>query len=285
LEGKLYLSVFDISTWLGEIWKILKNPQCPQWLVAVGTLFLAYVTYRLVKQEIRSGRERKNIAALEDIVKPLYLDLKKLACSLKRLSIPSHFKSEGGRAITEKYPLWNKIKQEHFYLLSNLNKEIRNELNNFPSKIKTVIYLYNQNFEQFNTILVNVLEPITGKDSYPTGVREAVYYRASIGGKNMKVFIPTLIFLNQSLEEYIDEILRDESLPNKRIEDEAFMINGLKKKELGRKNFDDIVLSVNQNISGKPDLRKFIKECEEIHREVERLIKSLEKEMERLAKR
>lgn len=220
----------------------------------------------------------RNKDVLEKIINPLSIHLKELACYIKSLRFPPSYGIQYGRIIVNEDPLWNKIKQEHFYLLNNLNKEIRNELNIFSSKIKTVTYLYNQNFKQLNTILVNVLKPITGKDSYPKGVREAVNYQAFIGGKSIELFIPTLIFLDKKLEDYITEVQKDESLPNKRIEDEAFMINGLEEKDLGRKDFDDIVLTVKQKISQNPDIQKFIEESRKTYKEVERLIKRLEEE-------
>ncbi len=269
---------------LDKLKLILPFLKDPQWATIVVTILISVTSasYYLY-QKRKSTREKRNKDVLEQIINPLSVHFVELTRYIKSLCFPPSYGIQYGRIIVNEDPLWNKIKQENFYIMSNLNKKIYNKIDHFSSNIKKLIFLYNQNFDQFTTLLVDVLKPITERDSYPGGPREAVSYQASIGGKSIRVFIPTLIFLDQSLEEYIEKNLRDETILNKRIKNEAFMIGGLEQKDRGRKDFDDILLTVTQKISEKPDLQKFIEESRNTYKEVEDLIKSLEEEKKRLA--
>lgn len=278
------------STILNTLTGILDTLKKPEWYVAIGTLLLAWATFRSLSQYRKSEQKRRDIDTLEKIIKPLCKDLKEVACYLERLSFPSSFEIRGGKYVEEGYPLWEKIKQESFYLLGNLDKKIRDKIDKFSKSIKEFIYLYNQSFEQLRDIMYEEIKSRIKKESWGGGIGEGIYYQATIGGKPIGgknppgVLILNLIFRDQTLEEYIEEFAMDPALPNKKLEKESFMIGGSRVNDLGRKDFMVIDYNIKQKILKEPKLQELIEISRKIHREVKNLEEDLDKEKNRLSK-
>lgn len=256
----------------------------PEWYVAIGTLFLACATFYSLYQYRKSEQKRRDIDTLEKVVKPLYRDLGEITWCLERLSFPSSFEIRHGECVEEGYPLWEKIKQESSYLLGNLGKETIDKIDKFSRDIREFIYFYNQNFTQLRNIMYEEIKSRIKKESWSGGIGQGIYYQATIGGKPIGsknspgVLILNLIFWDQNLEEYIEEFARDPALPNKKIENESFVVGGNRASDLERKDFEHIVSVIKQRISQKPRLQEFIEISRKIHKDVGNLREGLDKE-------
>jgi len=269
---------------------ILNALKEPAWFVAIGTLLLALMTFLSLRQYGKSEQRRRNTDASEKILKPLCIDLEVLARCLERVSLPSSFRILHGLCVEEGYPLWEKIKQESFYLVGDLNRKVIEKLNEFSKGIMAFIHLRNQNFIQFRDIVNEEIRNRIGKEYLEGGIGEGICYAATVGGKSIGgenshgILLQNLIFRDQTLEEYFNELVKDFSLSNKRVDNESIIIAGMMFKDLGREVFEAIASNVKQKISKSPELCEFMEMNRKIHRQTKGLIEDLHKERSRLSK-
>lgn len=272
---------------LTEILNTLKEPS---WFVAMGTLLLALATFLSLHRYGKSEQRRRNIDVSEKILKPLCRDLGELARRLENLGLPSSFRILHGLCVEEGYPLWEKLKQESFYLLGNLDRKIIDKLDEFSKNMGAFIHLRNQNFKQFRSIVNEEIKNRIKKEYLEGGIGEGMYYAATIGGKSIGgknsygILLQNLIFRGQTLEEYFEELARDFSLSNTRVDNEFLIIGGMSFEDLGREVFEVIASNVKQKILKIPELCEFIEMNRKIHRQIKRLTEDLQKERDRLSK-
>lgn len=272
---------------LTEILNTLKEPG---WFVAIGTLLLALMTFLSLRQYGKSEQRRRNTDVSEKILKPLCIDMGVLARCLERVSLPSSFRILHGLCVEEGYPLWEKIKQESFYLLGALDRKITEKLNEFSKDMRAFIHLRNQNFIQFRDIVNEEIRNRIKKEYWEGGIGEGICYGATVGGKSIGgenshgILLQNLIFRGQTLEEYFDELARDFSLSNKRVDNEFLLIGGSMFEDLGREVFEVIASNVKEKISKNRQLCEFMETNRKMHRKIKRLIEDLQKERDRLSK-
>lgn len=272
---------------LTEILNTLKEPGR---LAAIGTLLLALATFLSLHQYRKSEQRRRNIDVSEKILKPLCIDLEELALRLESLGLPSSFRILHGLCVEERYPLWEKLKQESFYLLGDLDRKIIDKSDEFSKNMGAFIYLRNQNFEQFRNVVNEEIRNRIKREYLEGGIGEGIYYGATIGGKSIGgknshgILLQNLIFRGQTLEEYFGELAKDFSLLNKRVDNEFIIIGGSMYEDLGREVFELIASNVKQKISKNPELCEFMEMNRKIHRQIKRLIEDLQKERGRLSK-
>jgi hypothetical protein len=152
------------------------------------------------------------------------------------------------------------------------------------------LFLYNQVSDEWLRILQEEIEKRTGKQSW-SGVEQAVSYQATVEGKPIGkkdspgLLIQNLIFWGQNLDEHILKLAQDPSLANSRLEEESVLVAGRRDNNLGKEGFQQIHTSVKQRISESAQLKEFVEKSKEIHQKAQALIKRLEKEKDRFAKR
>ena len=275
---------------LNILTEILDTLNEPAWFVAIGTLLLALATFLSLHRYGKGEQRRRNVDVSEKILKPLCSDLGKLARRLESVALPTSFKILHGLCVEEGYPLWEKIKQESFYLLGDLNRKIMDKLDEFSKAMRAFIHLRNQNFFQFRHIVNEEIKNRIKKEYLMGGIGEGIYYGATVGGKSIGgenshgILLQNLIFRDQTLEEYFDELARDFSLSNKRVDNEFLLIGGSMFEDLGREVFDVIASNVKQKVSENPELCEFMEINRKIHGQIKRLIENLQKERDRLSK-
>lgn len=269
---------------------ILNALKEPGWFIAIGTLLLALMTFLSLRQYRKSEQMRRNTDVSEKILKPLCIDIEVLARCLERVSLSSSFRILHGLCVEEGCPLWEKIKQESFYLLGDLNRKVMEKLNEFSKDMRTFIHLRNQNFIQFRDIVNEEIRNRIRKEYLEGGIGEGMCYAATVGGKSIGgenshgILLQNLIFRDQTLEEYFDELAKDFSLSNKRVDNEYIIIAGMMFKDLGREVFEVIASNVKQKISKSPELCEFMEMNRKMHRQTKGLIEDLHKERDRLSK-
>ena len=270
--------------------EILYTLNEPAWFVAIGTMLLALATFLSLHRYGKSEQRRRNIDVSEKILKPLCRDLAELAHRLESVALPTSFQILHGLCVEEGYPLWEKIKQESFYLLGNLNRKIMDKLDEFFKDMRAFIHLRNQNFFQFRHIVNEEIRNRIKEEYLMGGIGEGIYYGATVGGKSIGgkdshgILLQNLIFRDQTLEEYFDQLVRDFTLSNKRVDNEFLLIGGSMFEDLGREVFEVIAFNVKQKISKNPKLCEFMEMNRKIHRQIKKLIEDLQKERDMLSK-
>lgn len=261
----------NFVSYLGELvsWvvKLLGNPS---WIgfSAIATFLMALATFLLLRHYARAHKERENVEIAERIVQPLIENLTDIIDRLKSLYISRSFRPE----IDEIWK-WPKIKQNCSLLIYRLPKSVRRGIGVFHDALQKLIYLHNQCSHLDHLIIKEITDKIG--DRVTTGAR-GTYYELKIGGKFHQITFYHLIFKAQTLDEFIEELKKDPTIPSKDIEHEKFVIDGRTIDRLGGADFMEITSSIFQKAQSDPKIQEYVRSSREVHKNAQILKKDLD---------
>lgn len=246
---------------------------------------MAYMTYKLLKYYREIDEERIRRKMIDKLFRPLIIILEKISFGAERLSIPEFLPIKEGDNFISILEYWPNLEKEHPYLVYKLPKSLKENIEGFFKDLEKFINLQNQCFRELNQIIVEeikkeILEKIkkeTRRDNLMFGPK-GTYYSIEIGGKRFRITFHELLFADQTLEEYIEKLKEDPTLPNKEIGEECFIGDEVKLKELNRKNFQEIANNILKKLNKDPKLKKFLYECRKLKENAEELRQNLSQE-------
>lgn len=258
--------------------KILKSSTFWIALGSIATFSMAFLTYRLLRYYKKTDKERTLRQIVEKIIQPLIGDLEKIIDRLRRLSI-----SRSGLLVSmEEVWQWPEIKKRNSFLVYSLSKSIKEKIDSFHETLEKFIHLHNQRkypidevvSEEIRNRLLEEVKKKTGRDSLISG-NKGTYYRLTIGGKRRQIFFHELIFGAQSLDEYIEELKTDFTIPNADIEDEKFIVDEVTINGVDKENFVEIASAISRRIKDDIRLQEFVENCRKIRKEAQTLRQNL----------
>jgi len=258
--------------------KILKSSTFWIALGSIATFSMAFLTYRLLRYYKKTDKERTLRQIVEKIIRPLIGDLEKIIDRLSRLSV-----SRSGLLVSmEEVWQWSEIKKGNSFLVYSLSKAIKEKIDSFHETLEKFIHLHNQRkypideivSEEIRNRLLEEVKKIIGRDSLISGSK-GTYYQLTIGGKRRQIFFHELIFRAQSLDEYIEEMKTDPTIPNADIEDEKFIVDEVTINGVDKETFIEIASTILRKIKEDLRLQEFVESCRKVHNEAKILRQDL----------
>ena len=244
--------------------------------MAVGTFVMVWLTYGHLVYYKRADEERTFREIIDNLVLPLISDIDGILFNIKYLSLSGNYRADIGNVWK-----WLQLKPKFPYLISRLPKSLKEQIENFTETLQCFVNFQNQCFYKLGKIIFRELEKkILEKVKRKTGRKKltgtkTTWYFLEIGGKRHEVTIHELLFVDQTLSEYIKKLVEDPTLPNKDIENENFVADGVPLEELGRQDFEEIVSTVSKKINQNVKLKEFLKSCRAVEKEAEELKQNL----------
>jgi hypothetical protein len=248
-------------------------------LGSVATSIMALLTYRLLRYYGKTDKQRTVRESLERIIQPLIKDLENMIDKLRILSL-----SRSGLIVSiENVWRWPEIEKANSFLVYWLPRRVKEKVENFHVNLEKFIHLHNQREYLLDELisgeikakLLQELRKRTGRDSLGSGSR-GTYYQLTVGGKRRHISFYELIFKDQTLAEYIDELKKDPTIPNADIEDEKFIVDEAGIEGLCREDFEEMASTILRKIERDFKLREFVEECRKICKEAQALEQDLQ---------
>jgi len=244
-------------------------------VMAFATFYMAWITREHLLYYKRTDEERTFREIIDNLVLPLISDIDRILSNItKCLSLSGSYWTDIGEVWK-----WPHLKPKFPYLISRLPKSLKEGIENFTKKFETFVNSENQCSYKLDEVLSRELEKKIPKKVKTKKGREftrcKTWYFLEIGGKRFQVTIAELLFVNQTLSEYIENLIKAPTLPNKDVEDEYFVADGVRREELGRQDVEEILSTVSEKINQNVKLRKFLESCRAIEKEAKELKESL----------
>lgn len=258
--------------------ELLFNPRFQTFWIALGstgTFLMAIFTYRLIKYYEKIEKKKVVREIIEKVIVPLVSNLKNILVNLQELSLSSSYLNVTGGGVWE----WQKIKEKYPFLiysplfpewLKNKIEKFQRELNKFIALHNRCLYLLDQSiFECLEELILNELKKSTGRRSLTGGPRRA-YYEINIGGNTYRITFHRLLFHNKTLDEYIEFLKENISLPSRDVVEEKFICDGVT-TSLSKNKFIEIYSIISQKVYSDSKLREFIEKCRNFYEYTEDL--------------
>jgi len=257
---------------------IIYNPNFWISIGSIGTFVMAILTYKLIKYYRKIDEERIHREMIENLIQPLITNLEEILSQIKYLSISRSYHREDIESVWK----WSKLKQRCPYLVYRLPSALKEKVERFHKDLEKFVNLQNQCFYKLDQIISKeiekkILEKIkekTGRDKL-INATTGTYYHIEIGGKRFRITFHELLFADQTLHEYIKKLKEDPTLPNKDVENEEFIGDSIRLKELNREDFQEIVYLISKKIKEDSKLKEFLNNCRELEKEAEKLRQNL----------
>jgi len=248
-------------------------------LGSVATSIMAFLTYRVLTYYAKTDKQRTLRETVERIIQPLIRDLQNMIETLKRLSLSS----SGLLASIGDVWQWPEIEKANSFLVYRVPRAVKEKVENFHMNLEKFTHLHNQREYPLDELisgeiearLLQELRRRTGRESLGSGSR-GTYFRLTVGGKRRHISFHELIFKDQTLAEYIDELKNDPTIPNADIEDEKFIVDEVNIESLGRENFEEMASIILGKVKRDSKLQEFVEECRRIRKEAQALEQDLQ---------
>ena len=234
---------------------------------AIGTIVMTFATFcSLFAYRNKEKRMIHNELA-ELILFPMLNDIDEIAKNLETLNLPSSI-AVSARYRREDSCFWDKIKEKHLYLIHNLGPKIKDRIEDYFSKFKDIILIYNYAIEKLDEIIINNASGTPyDMDNLEAFLRISnprnVWYRSEVGGKLIEISFYKLLFKNLLFSEYIEEIKKEESLLNTTTRYFEFHRDGYSVKraldgESAMSQFNRIDQQIKNEINNSEDTKKLV---------------------------
>lgn len=243
--------------------------------VAIGTLFLAFITC-LTLWELRRDRKVKINRKIKDrIYEPYLEELRRIEDSLSVLTLPTPTPSpDGVQADIPWLSPWETVEEKHPFLAKKVKRKIKKDIEKLA-----------EHCEKFKSFA------ITAKDSLFKIYREEeikeipnlsslewIRFNSRLGYKYSTSLLE-LIFLDKTFDQWWSDRVKDDPYLSSGKVDGKFQAESIK---LDKQRFEKIYKTIKQRIENNPDLRKFVEENRKIYKEAESLEKSIRKIRDKL---
>lgn len=170
---------------------------------------------------------------------------------------------------------WRDIQKENPYLVYKLSAELTNLLNRFDENLSKFQNLTNQKLPKLNKVITDIVRedllPLVNEES-----AIASRYQGKIGGNYFSVSFLNLLLAKKNLDDYIEELKRDLTLPNTELNETRFIVPGFDKK-FTKEIFDDVFIKIKSSVESDEELKSYIKSWIFIIDEAKRLAAEIKK--------
>lgn len=239
--------------------------------VAIGTIFLACVTY-LTLRELRKGRKIELNRQIADKIYGEYLThLKDVEDSVEVLTL-----NEASFPDTSRIS-WEAIGEENHFLArqARIRKGIRRRM----QELADLCERFEASVPKFRDDLFRIYEEEEKKEFPQLRSFGRLRFASRLGHKH-SVHLEHLIFLDKTFDEWWAEKL--ENNPHLSVENIGGKFQGITQGP-NKKEFDRIHSAIKRRIQETPALTEFVKENRRIHREAKSLERSVRRIYNRLA--
>jgi len=253
---------------------ILSSPTWNAW-VAIGTIFLASVTY-LTLRELKRERKVKVNRRIKNKIYERYLEeLRHIKDSVAVLTLPTPTPSpDGVQADIPWLSPWGTTEEKHPFLARKVKRKIKKDIEKLA-----------EHCEKFKSFAM------TAKDSLFQIYREEetkeipelrnlewIRFNSRLGYK-YSISLLELIFLDKTFDQWWSDKVKDNPYLSREKPDGKFQTETTK---LDKQTFEKIYNAIKQKIDDSPDLTKFVEENKKIHEEAKSLEKSIRKIRDKL---
>lgn len=245
-------------------------------LAAIAT-FLA-VVFALYQH--RSHLKQREKEELQDVAEFVVLPLQQ---GLKTLL--SNF-DEGVFRTTQSWDL-QFIKESNQYFYSRLPKDLREDMKQFDSSLKFFKRLSTQILPVIRELISHAIKKVLEDTEYKNNVESHLpdgmaysYYKAEIGGEYFSCYISRLLRENISFDELVEKFFQENELPDKRIKNEEFIVQGINIRIPGRHLFIQTISKTRDMMKENIEVSTYIEKMRDVHRQGMQLKKNLDKFLE-----
>lgn len=170
---------------------------------------------------------------------------------------------------------WQGLKKANPYLIFRLSDDLKQLLDNFDGDLNKFKNLTNQRLPKLKKIIIDITRErillLVGEDAALVS-----RYQGKIGGKYFSVSFLNLLLDQKNLDEYLEELKHDPSLPNTQIEEGQFIIPGFDKKFI-KEIFDKVFIEIKSSVESDEELKGYIKSWISTIGEAKRLAAEIKK--------
>lgn len=243
--------------------------------VAIGTLFLAFITY-LTLWELRRDRKVKINRKIKDrIYEPYLEELRHIEDSVSVLTLPTPTPSpDGVQADIPWLSQWGTIKEKHPSLAKKVKRRIREGIRKLA-----------EHCEKFKSFAISAKDSLfkiyreeEAKEIPELKSLEWIRFNSRLGFK-YSISLLELIFLDKTFDQWWSDKVKNNPYLSREKPDGKFQTETTK---LDKQTFEKICNAIKKKIDDSADLTKFVEECRKIHEEAESLEKSIRKIRDKL---
>lgn len=170
---------------------------------------------------------------------------------------------------------WRTIQKGNPYLIFKLPTNLKHVLDDFDTELHKFSNLTNQKLPKLKKVIADI---VMRKLALLVGDDYAIqsYYHGKIGGKYFSVSFLNLLLGQKNLDEYLEKLKGDLTLPNTQIEEAQFIVAGFDKK-FTKEIFDKVFLEVKFSVESDEELKNYIKSWISIINGAKRLAAEIKK--------